>query len=202
MTSTLSTNPSLLARACDGDEVAWQQLSRLYAPLVYEWARRGGLQASDAADVVQETFLVLTKRLMQFDPSHEGNTFRGWLWTIARNKAADLLRTRQRHPQAPGGDTAHEQFAKIAAAEEPSAFTSNEPPGDPKLDRIAVLHRALALLRQRFDESTWKAFWRTTVDGCTPEAVAAELGLSRWTVYKARARVLQRLRSEIAELEM
>jgi RNA polymerase sigma-70 factor (ECF subfamily) len=39
------------------------------------------------------------------------------------------------------------------------------------------------------------------VDGCTPDEVAAELSLSRWAVYKARSRVLQRLRTELEGLE-
>ncbi|MFH1922159.1 MAG: sigma factor [Planctomycetota bacterium] len=31
-------------------------MDRLYGPAVYRWARQAGLQASDAADVVQEVF--------------------------------------------------------------------------------------------------------------------------------------------------
>jgi RNA polymerase sigma-70 factor (ECF subfamily) len=47
-----STSSSLLARAARHDADAWQRMSDLYVPLVYRWAQRGGLQASDAADVV------------------------------------------------------------------------------------------------------------------------------------------------------
>ncbi len=56
-------------------------------------------------------------------------------------------------------------------------------------------------MRNRFEKSTWQAFWRTVIDGVSTEEVAEELGLSRWAVYKARSRVLQLLRSELACLE-
>ena len=56
-------------------------------------------------------------------------------------------------------------------------------------------------MRNRFEKSTWQAFWRTVIDGVSTEEVAEELGLSRWAVYKARSRVLQLLRSELDCLE-
>lgn len=64
-----------------------------------------------------------------------------------------------------------------------------------------VIGRAMALMRTHFEKTTWQAFWRTAVDGCSPDEVAKELGLSRWNVYKARSRVLQRLRADLNGLE-
>jgi RNA polymerase sigma-70 factor (ECF subfamily) len=58
----------------------------------------------------------------------------------------------------------------------------------------------LDLVREEFDPRTWTAFWRTAVEGDRPADVAADLGVSAWAVYKARSRVLQRLRTELDRL--
>lgn len=65
----------------------------------------------------------------------------------------------------------------------------------------AIVERIMTIMRGSFEKKTWQAFWRTAVDGCSPDDVAAELEMTRWGVYKARARVLQKLRDELAGLE-
>lgn len=200
-----STSASLLQRASEGDAPAWQRIVHLYGPLVYQWARRGGLQSADAADVVQETFAAVAGRLGSFDIDRSGATFRGWLWTITRNKVVDVVRRRARGPRGIGGSVAQQwmqdQAGDIGANSPSLSLSETEPPSDAASDQRAVLHRAVSLLRDRFEATTWQAFWRTVVDGCDPAEVADELGVSRWTVYKARSRVLQRLRTELEGLE-
>jgi RNA polymerase sigma-70 factor (ECF subfamily) len=44
-------------------------------------------------------------------------------------------------------------------------------------------------------------FWETTIETRDPADVAEEMGVSRWAVYKARARVLHRLQLEMKGLE-
>lgn len=196
-----TTSPSLLGRATSGDSQAWQRMVQIYGPLVYSWARRTGLQPQDAADVTQETFAAVSNRLQGYDAQRTGATFRGWLWTITRNKAADLVRNQQAQPGARGGSTnlanLNAVHAKPTAAIELNADYPQETVGDQQ----EIVRRALAILRTSFEPTTWQAFWRTVVDGCSPDDVAAELSLSRWAVYKARSRVLQRLRSELDGLE-
>ncbi len=200
--SSQNTSPTLLSRAAGGDSGAWQRLVQIYGPLVYAWARRAGMQAQDAADVTQETFAAISVRLNAFDAAKPGATFRGWLWTITRNKAADLVRIRQLQPQARGGST---NLAQLNAASgqsiDASKLESSDPPSDPAADQREIIRRALALMRSSFEPTTWQCFWRTVIDGCSPDEVAEEFSVSRWAVYKARSRVLHRLRTELSGLE-
>src|SRR5438067_1653747 len=97
----MNTTPvSLLERLChaDAEQAAWQQFVELYTPLLCQWARRLGLQNHDAADLVQEVFAVLVRKLPNFryDPDRR---FRGWLWTITVNKA------RERHRRLAAGES-------------------------------------------------------------------------------------------------
>ena len=60
--------------------------------------------------------------------------------------------------------------------------------------------RALDLVRAEFENRTWEAFWRTAIDGQRPAHVADDLGMSLNAVYKAKSRVLRRLRRELGDL--
>jgi len=87
-----STSADLIPRAQSRDHEAWQRLSKLYGPIVPDWACRAGLQLSDAVDVMQEVFRAVALNVGDFrhdDPSH---SFRGWLWTVTRNKIRDHYR--------------------------------------------------------------------------------------------------------------
>jgi RNA polymerase sigma-70 factor, ECF subfamily len=196
-----TTSPSLLGRATSGEPQAWQRMVQIYGPLVYSWARRTGLQPQDAADVTQETFAAVSNRLQGYDAQRPGATFRGWLWTITRNKAADLVRNQQAQPGARGGSTNMANLNAVHAKPTAAIELNADYPQETASDQQEIVRRALAILRTSFEATTWQAFWRTVIDGCSPDDVAAELSLSRWAVYKARSRVLQRLRSELDGLE-
>lgn len=191
-----STATSLLQRLrrSNGNKDAWHRLSELYGPVVYGWARRAGLQPHDAADVMQEVFQSLTSHLVRFRKRNEKDSFRGWLWTITRNKVRDHYRRLKNGEQAIGGTSAHQHLQ--ALAEQPPQVETEE--GTVELSGIRRL--ALQLAQGDFEPRTWQAFWRAAVEGDAPADVAADLGISVWAVYKARSRVLQRLREEFADL--
>ncbi|HBE71671.1 MAG TPA: sigma-70 family RNA polymerase sigma factor [Planctomycetaceae bacterium] len=180
-----STSPTLLLLARAGDAQAWNRLVQIYGPLVYRWSRGLGLQAADAADAMQETLSSVSKDLGRFDPQTASGKFRGWLWTITRRRIADLQRRRD--------DIV--LIGSVAGQITDDAFT--DPPTEAASDDAGVLQRAVLAYRDRYDAKTWQAFWQTVVEGNSPEGVAKRLGVSRWTVYKARARILNRLRTDL-----
>lgn len=185
---------SLLRRLRVGESEAWQRLARLYTPLVYGWCRQSHLTREDAADVIQEVFRAVHVGLATFRRDRPGDSFRGWLWTITRSKIQDHFRARHDRPQAQGGTAAYCQLNEIPAppAEETSSLSAS-PFGD-------LGRRAIELMRQDFEEPTWRAFWGTAVDGRSPDEVARELGMTVAAVYQAKSRVLRRLRAELADL--
>ena len=80
----------LVAAAAGGDPGAWEALVDRYGGLVWGVARAFGLDAVDAADVSQTTWLRLAEHLTRLrEPERVG----GWLAVTARREA---LRTRQR----------------------------------------------------------------------------------------------------------
>lgn len=196
-----STSQSLLERARQGDVDGWRKLAQVYGPIVYAWARRSGCQSADAADVMQDTFAAVAKALPTFDHDRTGATFRGWLWTITRNKLRDQARVAQ--AKGVGGTDAQIRMDQIAATESLSLerIEAADPPSKLAADEASVRRRALELLREKFDPRSWRMFWETTIQERDPGEVAQEMGVSRWAVYKARARVLHRLQQETRGLQ-
>ena len=191
------TSYSLLQSAQRGDPDGWRQIATIYGPVIYGWARRCGCQSADAADIMQETLTAMSGALARFE-NQPDTTFRGWLWTITRNKMRD--QTRRQREISEGGTEAN---LRLHQTPDPAADALNrsEPPSDLQSDLATARTRALLLLRDSFDPRAWRMFWETAVQGRDATAVAEEMNVSRWAVYKARARVLQRLQARMAGIE-
>lgn len=192
--SPSSTSTNLLLRLRSEDEDAWPLLLEIYGPLVYGWARGAKLQADDARDVAQEVFRAVHVKLAQFRRDRPGDSFRGWLWTITRNKVRDHFRQLSDRPRAAGGTEA--QIKLLDLPDEPAEPSSS----DGRREIRSVHLRALEQVKSQFESKTWEAFWRATIEEEPVAEIAASMGTSVWAVYKARSRVLQRLRGELGEL--
>jgi RNA polymerase sigma-70 factor, ECF subfamily len=182
---------SLLRRAKAHEAEAWRRLVDLYGPQVYEWCRQCDLGAEDAADVAQEVFAAVAKRIGAFRRDRPGDSFRGWLWTITRNRIRDHLRSRKGKPEAQGGTTAQRRFVEIPEQppEAPTSSVNAVAGGD-------LRRRAIGLVRAGVEERTWQAFWRVVVEGREAAVVARELGISAQAVYDAKYRIRKRIREE------
>jgi RNA polymerase sigma factor (sigma-70 family) len=89
MTDTFSATASLLARAAQGDQRAWDELVDEHTRLLWSVARSFRLDAADANDVVQTTWLRLVEHL---DRIEDPTRLVGWLVTTARREAMRVLR--------------------------------------------------------------------------------------------------------------
>jgi RNA polymerase sigma-70 factor (ECF subfamily) len=186
-----STSLSLLERVRGRDQEAWRRLVHLYGPLVARWCTHGCARAQDAEDVQQEVFQAVAASLDKLRLDRPGDTFRGWLRGITKNKLLDHYRRRHKEPEAQGGSEAHRGLLEIAETDLPE---------DSEADLGGLYCRALELVRGEFEERTWNAFWRVAIDGHDPADVATDLGVTSAAVRKAKSRILHRLREEIGDL--
>jgi RNA polymerase sigma-70 factor, ECF subfamily len=185
------TSLTLLGQAVAQDPTAWQRLVRLYSPAVFRWAKRTGLQDDDAADVVQDVWAGVSQALARFRHDPQTGTFRGWLWTITRNKTGDVFRRRQESAVAAGGSDAHQQLQNLPEV---------EPPDESAANSAGILQQALELIRPDFEERTWRAFWQLGVERRPAREVAEALGMAANAVHQAKFRILKRLREVLGEL--
>lgn len=169
-------------------------MTELYGPLVYHWGRRHGLSAEDASDLAQEVFSAVAGAIERFLHAPERGTFRGWLWTIARNKLRDHFR-RTAHREAADGGT--EAFQRLSSIPEMWSDESHDLTDRDELQRL--FQRALERVRSEFEDRTWQAFWLSTVELRDTADIASQLGLSANSVRQAKSRVLRRLRLELGD---
>jgi RNA polymerase sigma-70 factor (ECF subfamily) len=180
----------------DGSDVdAWREFVHLYAPVIYGFARKRGLQDADAADLMQEVLrsVASTAHRLDYDPGR--GTFRGWLFTVTRNKVFNFLEGRSRRVQGSGDSRVQQRLEQHADA---AGMLSADWEAD---YQRALASQAMAKVKGEFQAATWEAFLQTAVDGRTPAEVAKRVGLSVGAVYVAKSRVIARLRQEIERLQ-
>ncbi len=196
MQESPATRASLLVRLRDGnDAAAWHEFLRLYAPLIYGFARKRGLQDADAADLMQEVLRSVSRAVdrLEYDPTR--GTFRGWLFTVTRNKVFNFLESRSRRVVGSGD-------SRVQAKLEQHADSDGTLSGDWEADYQRTLAaQAMVRVKEEFQVATWQAFLLTAVEGQTPAHVAKKVGLSVGAVYVAKSRVIARLRQEIETMQ-
>ena len=189
---TWSTSRNLINQARENSPDAWQRMSHVYTPLVYGWVRKAGLQQNDAADVVQDVFLIVAGALERFRHDRPEDTFRGWLLTITRNELRGWFRRQAKIVVTGEGGADARQFIEQVPqwVDENSSVDLEED----SASETELVRRAAELVRQDFQPHTWQAFWQTAVDGRSTSEVAESLEMSTVAVRQARFRVLARLR--------
>jgi RNA polymerase sigma-70 factor (ECF subfamily) len=185
------TRASLLVDIRDPSNVhAWSVFSELYRPVIYRMARRRGLQDADAQDLAQKVLVSVARAIGNWEEDSQRGRFRHWLSRVTRNAIIDVFR-RMKPDVALGGSAIARVLNQSPAAQETEI--------DYEYER-SVFRQAARLVQKEFQESTWKAFWQTTVDGQPVAAVASQLGQTSGAIYTARSRVMKRLKEAVDDL--
>jgi RNA polymerase sigma factor (sigma-70 family) len=89
-----SSVSALVARVCDGDREAWNELIERYIPLVWSICQRYQLSRQDSDDVSQSVWLLLVENIASL---REAAALPGWLSTTTRHEVFRVLRVGRRH---------------------------------------------------------------------------------------------------------
>jgi RNA polymerase sigma-70 factor (ECF subfamily) len=158
----------------DGDDTALRELFSRHAPWLAARLRKA-LPPDDVEDVLQETFIAVWQNAKTYQPR---GTPAAWLWVIARNQSAMLLRKRGQPPVPLPG----------AEAEETGP---NADPADAVLARaeLAAATRALSGADRHAEREVWQLLY---VEDRPVAEVAQLTGVPEGTV-KSRAYRARRL---------
>lgn len=188
------TRESLILRLPSAtDAEAWQEFIDLYEPLIIRFARRRGLQDADAREIAQNVFISVAKAVDRWQPDRERGKFRAWLFRIARNQ---LINWVAKHSRGRGTGRTSELDALAQIDASPGQHAALELDYRREMFRLAAAH-----VRDSFSESSWNAFWRTSVLGESIDSVAMSLGISHGAIYIARSRITARMKLIIEQWE-
>ncbi|MAT13709.1 MAG: hypothetical protein CMJ46_00380 [Planctomyces sp.] len=179
---SLGSTDSQLIRSAQADHPnSWSVLVETYAPLIYQTARKSGLQSSDAADITQNVLVQVYNSLKNFKPQNRGS-FRKWIKVIARNKVIDLCRKRQISITILNEDI-------IADCEQRLGEGTSEVPNQ----RLRGIRKVIADVRGNVSEDTWQAFEAMLAGFETSREIGKRLGMSETAVRLAKHRVLAQI---------
>jgi RNA polymerase sigma-70 factor (ECF subfamily) len=187
-----ATSYSLLNSLINGSRRAetWQMFDAAYRPIIIKWCQRRGLQCDDALDVAQEILLKIPQKLNTFNASK--GKFRSWLKTVVQNAVTDIQRRLAASPNHVGAGTSalHELLNNFAAGgsieELATAFETRDSQAKEVCDRV----------RAQVEEQSWRIFLALVMEGREAAAVAKEHRIEITSVYKAKSRIVKRLKTE------
>lgn len=168
----------VVCQAANGDKYAWERLVDQYARLIWSITREFKLVESDAADVVQTTWMRLIEHVDRLKhPERVGS----WLAATARNECLRVLAARKRVVLA-DGDIAFDGPAEHEPAVDEALLAE---------ERAEIVRAAMAHLPWR-----WQRLMELLMSD--PPAsyadIANELGLPIGSIGPTRGRCLARLR--------
>lgn len=186
------TTTALLERLLEPhDDEVWREFDSRFRPILTGFARRLGLNPDDAEDVAQETAMRVVRYYSKGYDRTRGK-LRTWILAIARRVIVDNRAAQQKRGETRG-------LSAIA-----------DLPDSEGLDEIlraefmtAVFDRAMDELKRgrRFDARTVRAFELFVLAGRSASDVAAELDMSRDSVYASKHRCARELRAIVARYE-
>ena len=175
------SDEALILACRRGDASAWETLSTRYRGLIYNVGRRVGLDEEQAADVCQNVFAILVRKLDRIEhPAH----ISAWLITTTRHEAWKLLQ----RERASGMTVSYDASEIDALIEDPQL-------PDERLLRLEEQHKvamAVAALDERCRKLLTLLFYRH--DPASYSEVAAMLGLPEGSIGPLRGRCLRKLR--------
>lgn len=175
----------LVRRAVEGDQTAWNAITERFTDLLWSVARSHRLSHSDAADVVQTTWLRLVEHL---DRIREPERLAGWLAATARHECISLLRKAGRESVTWNGEEVQDRGGSVPSID--AALLEHERDAELWSGFLRLSERCQALLRVLM-----------ATDSTSYAEVSEAFGMPVGSIGPTRMRCLNRLRSILAESE-
>lgn len=202
-----STRWSLIGRLKNlEDQDSWREFFDLYWKLIFNMARRAGLNSADAEDVVQETIISVTRSITKFkaDPLH--GSFKNWLLRLTKWRITDQFRKRK-----PVAQLKESYNTPIPPPNSECIEQESHPCREPKdhpLEKVweeewkrNVMDQGLERVKRQVSSRQFQIFFLHVIKNKSAECVAKVLNINTNQVYVNKHRLSALLKEAVANLE-
>ena len=194
----IPTRQSLLIRLKNWDDQdSWRDFFKTYWKLIYGVAVQAGLTDAEAQEVVQETVILVARKMPGFTYDPALGSFKNWLLHTTRWRIADQFRKRRRARGRAQTETA--RTATIERVADPAGFRL-EAVWEAEWERNLV-NAALEKVKRLVKPKQYQIFDLYVVKQWPVEKVARVLGINVGQIYMAKHRVGAMIKKEIKNLE-
>jgi RNA polymerase sigma-70 factor (ECF subfamily) len=195
----LPTRHSLLERLKRWDDnESWRDFFNLYWELLYSTATRAGLKDAEAQDVVQDTIIVVARKMSGFKYDPAVDSFKGWLLYLTRKRIAMVYRKRARDRVEPAGEQRRDS-AEIEELPDPAGIDL-EAVWEEEWTR-RMWETALGRVKEQVALKQFQMFDLYVVKELPATEVAQRLGVTVAQVYLAKHRTSALLKKELSQLK-
>src|SRR6266853_875659 len=165
---------------------AWDSFYRTYTNMLRRMSAEFHLDAGESEDLVQDVWAQVIVHLPEFEWKEHGSGLRGWLYTLIRNKALNLIRRKVRHPVRLAADVERHEIADRAPgpAEQWEARWDRE-----------LMHLLLAELEKKVSPVNHRLLILRWIEDRPLAEVAQLLKLSEKQVTYRQQRLFRKLRA-------
>ncbi|MBI4659668.1 MAG: sigma-70 family RNA polymerase sigma factor [Verrucomicrobia bacterium] len=204
----IPTRRSLLSRLKNwDDQESWKEFFDAYSRLIYRVATKAGLTDAEAQDVVQETVIVVARKIPDFKYDPALGSFKSWLLLITRRRIEKQFKKRMPvrvglASRLSGAGEAPDQradetkrTATVERVPDPNSFDL-ETAWDAEWERN-LWDAALARVKAQVKPKQFQMFDLYVCKEWPVKEVARALGVSVADVYVIKHRVARLIREEI-----
>lgn len=197
MAAELTTRKSLLSRLRKAnDDRDWQSFYDQYRGVIISFCRKEGLDGFSAQDVLQETVILLMRKLPEFQYDPARGKFRNWLLKLVAGKVRDAHKRAHRARLVSIEEVFDDMTEPCSGVGEVSETLENS-------WRQALIEEALRRIKAdpRTQPRTFEVFQSYVLNGASVADVAQAFQMEENAVYQIKNRMLQRLEAEVTALE-
>ncbi len=168
---------------------AWDSFYQTYTDVLRRMAAEFQLDGQESEDLVQEAWARVIVHLQEFHWHEDGAGLRGWLYTMIRNQALNLIRQKVRHP------------LKLASGMEIRDFADPGPGPAEQWDACwdrELLHQVLADLAKTVSPLNHRLLTLRWLEERSLAEVAILLNISEKQVTYRQQRLFRKLRAALA----
>lgn len=195
---SIPTRESLLGRLKDwDDDESWRDFYDTYWRLIYGVAMKSGLSEAEAADVLQETVIAITRRMREFKYDPALGSFKGWLLHQTRWQIANQFRRRQRGAVQRVDETGKTRLMETVP--DPATAQTADRVWDDEWERN-ILMVALERIKEKVPPRQMQIYQLYVQKEWPVSKVARTLDVSATLVYVTKHRITTLIKQEVRRL--